>query len=472
MLDRSIKAIQAAVDQGDLTYEGLVKDYIKLIEVNNEAVNAISELNPNALTQAKLLDEEYRTSGRRSLLHGIPVMIKDNVHVTGDGFHVTAGACIFKDLVPPYEATIATKLKEAGAIILGKTNLSEFANFISQESPNGFSALKGQVKNPYGAFDVGGSSSGSGVAVACCFCQVAIGTETSGSIISPASSNSIIGLKPTVGVASRYGIIPISATQDIPGPMARYLEDIVIVQNIIEGFDVNDLSTQALLKLGDRELKYESLKELKSLRVGYYIEKEDMDQRKASNSIFAKALSQMRKHHIHTQEVTFIPTDYKVDWDVLYYEFPRDMANYLKSIQSEVEVKSLADILKVHQSDVDKYVPYDQIQFEKSVMKEATFDVDYGRALADSFKYGHLIDHWIDTEELDVICYVNCDAIDIAARLGYPSITFPIGYTDDGEPVGFTMSGKGFEEQKLITIAKSLIPIIGKHRPVEDLEIK
>lgn len=458
MLNLTIAQIQAKIDSGTLTYESLTSYYLDRIKAYNVGVNAISELNPNAIDIARSLDYEYKVKGRRSHLHGIPVMIKDNINIVSDHFHTTAGAVVFKDFYAPYDATIVTKLKEAGAIIIGKTNLSEYANFIAEDAPNGFSALKGQVKNPYGAFDVGGSSSGSGVAVAIGFCQVAIGTETSGSIISPAASNSIIGLKPTVGLVSRYGIIPISSTQDIPGPMGRHLDDVWMLEEIIEGFDPKDMTTVAALKEDDRISLAD--KELKK-RLGVYVHSEYMNDRLEDNQRFSEAISALKDHLYTCVEVNFNKEDYTIDWDVLYYEFPRDIAAYLATCKESTPVTSLQEIVDIHNTDLKTHVPYDQKQFETALIKAPKFETDYGRALKDSFRYGGLIDQWIETNNLDGVCYVNCDGIDIAARKGHPSITLPIGYTDKGKPVGFTITGKRFSEPLLIQLAKDLKRIIG-----------
>jgi len=471
MNNQTITQLQNKVANKALTYEQITAYYLERIELYNPTVNAIAEFNPNALEQAKALDLERQTKGLRSPIHGMPMLLKDNINVASDGLHTTAGAYVFEDLKAPYDATIVSKLREAGAVILGKTNLSEFANFISETSPNGFSALKGQVVNPHGSqYDVGGSSSGSGVAVACDFCQVAIGTETSGSIISPSFSNGIIGLKPSVGVASRYGIIPISGTQDIPGPMARHIEDIILVQQVLEGFDHHDMSTAEWLKLVDK--RYEPMPTVDpALKLGIFMDPEENDIQSPSRLCFTEALKALEAGGVKTCPLTFDPKEYTIDWDVLYYDFPRDMAAYLQTVAADVTVSSLKDISNFNRTDLETYVPYDQKQFETSVAKAPEFEKDYGRALRDSFHYGDLINHWLEDEQLDAVCFVNCDGIDIGARNGHPSITFPIGLNSQGMPTGFTMTGPMFSEPKLIAIAKELIPIIGK-QPIPSLKEK
>lgn len=461
MQNLTIPQIQEKVAEGSLTYEGLTAFYIHEINRHNEGVNAIAEMNPNALSQAKALDQEREAQGIRSPLHGIPILIKDNINIATDGFHTTAGAVALQDFKAPYDATIVKKLREAGAIILGKTNLSEFANFISETSPNGYSALKGQVINPYGPFDVGGSSSGSGVAVACDFCQVAIGTETSGSIISPASSNGVIGLKPTVGVVSRYGIIPISATQDVPGPMARHIEDVAIVQEVIEGFDAGDLTTSAYLKLEGQ--RYSPNQEpMPQYTLGIYKDKKAAPEQQEAETVFREALKKLKEAGIKQVKVDFNEKDYTIDWDVLYYEFPRDMATYLATVTGGTDFRTLEDIVHFNQRDLEHHVPYDQKQFDISLEKQSRFEDDYGRALKDSFHYGGLIDLWLEDQALDAVAYVNCDGVDIGARRGHPSITIPIGQTKEGAPVGFTITGAMYSEPKLLKMAEHLLAIIGE----------
>jgi amidase len=381
--------------------------------------------------------------------------------------HTTAGSIILKNHKATYDATIVTNLIEAGALILGKTNLSEFANFISESSPNGYSALKGQVLNPYGPYDVGGSSSGSAVAVACGFCQVAIGTETSGSIISPAASNSIVGLKPSIGVISRYGIIPIASSQDVPGPMGRHLSDIAIVEKIIEGYDDNDSSTEAYRHLENRTIDLEkSIIRIEDLRLGIYYNEDNLKDTTSDYSVFKSVIQRLKELSVFIEEVSFDPDKQIIDWDVLYYEFPRDLEIYLQSSNNPSEMKSLSDIALQHLTNPELYTPYGQSIFDTCIDKTAHYDKDYNRALKDSRHYGQLIEDWMTNGNLSAVCYMNCDGVDIAARIGLPSITFPIGYTDEGQPVGFTITGLRYDEEKILQITNCLLPIIGKNKAV------
>ncbi len=246
MEDMTISEIQEKMRAGSLTALELTRAYLERIEKLDKqgpAVNSVIELNPDALTIAVALDKEQKTKGVRSPLHGIPVLIKDNID-TADKMQTTAGSLALEGSRAPKDAFIVRKLREAGAVILGKTNLSEWANFRSTRSTSGWSSRGGQTKNPY-ALDRNprGSSSGSGVAVAADFCTVAIGTETDGSIVAPSTANGIVGLKPTVGLISRSGIIPISHTQDTAGPMAKTVRDAAILLGVITGADPEDPAT-------------------------------------------------------------------------------------------------------------------------------------------------------------------------------------------------------------------------------------
>ena len=241
--EATIRQMQERMATGDLSSEEITVMYMKTISEKNRNINAILELNPQALQIARALDEERRRGIVRSLLHGIPVLLKDNMD-TGDGMHTSCGSLAMKNHFASEDAFLVKKLREAGAVILGKTNMTEWANFMSDRMRNGWSSRGGQVKNPYGLFDVGGSSSGAAAAVAANMAAVSIGTETSGSIINPSTQNALVGIKPTVGAISRSGIIPLSFTQDTPGPLARTVEDAAITFGLMVGHDETDPVTK------------------------------------------------------------------------------------------------------------------------------------------------------------------------------------------------------------------------------------
>lgn len=457
MINYNILQLQDLMDKNELSSEELTKFYINRIIKYNKEYNAVLEVNTDALNEAKKLDEERMISGKKSLLHGIPVLLKDNINIENNKkLHTTAGSIVLKDLYSNYDAFIVKKLKEAGAVILGKANLSEFANFISDASPNGFSALGGQVKNPYGNFDVGGSSSGSGAAVALGLCQVAIGTETSGSIISPASSNSVVGVKPTVGLVSRYGIVPISWTQDIPGPLTRNVIDSAITLNIIRGKDVKDESTKYLDE--SRLPNYTEVLNkaaFNNARIGVpraqFIE--DLDEQ--TLKVYESALNSLKELGAELIDVEIKTESLNINWDVLYYEFPIALNEYLNTLGNLAPVTTLEEIVNFNKENINERVPYDQKVFEKSLEMQKDYGTKYSEELKNSVQYGKAIDKAIEENNLDVLVFANTAGADIAARAGYPSVTVPAGYTIEYKPVGLTFTSTSFTEDKLLSYAYS-----------------
>ena len=455
MENLNIQQIQQLIDEGKLSSVQLTQYYIERIKKYNEEFNAVLELNEDAINLATALDEERKVSGRRSLIHGIPVLLKDNINVDyNNKLHTTAGSIVLKDLYPNYDAFIVKRLREAGAIILGKTNLSEFANFISVNSPNGFSALGGQVKNPYGNFDVGGSSSGSGVAAALGLCQVAIGTETSGSILSPATRNSVVGVKPTVGLVSRYGIIPLSWTQDIAGPITRNVIDAAITLSIVSGKDVNDKTTYELEE-GQIPNYLASLDEnsVKGISIGIPECNFNGDEDEETLEVFNEAIKDLEKLGAKILKVNINEEKHHITGDVLFYEFPKALADYLKTLGDLAPVSTLKEVVNFNKENLKERVPYDQRLFERSLELEKDFDEKYDLALKNSINYGKEIDVVMKENNVDVLVFVNTSGADIAARVGYPSVTIPAGYTKSNKPVGLTFTSTSFTEEKLLSYA-------------------
>jgi amidase len=455
MENLNIIQIQQLIDEDKLSSVQLTEYYIEKIKNYNEKFNAVLELNEDAVILSAELDEERKVNGRRSLLHGIPVLLKDNINVDyNKKLHTTAGSIILKDLYPNYDAFIVKKLKEAGAVILGKTNLTEFANFISVDSPNGYSALGGQVKNPYGNFDVGGSSSGSAVAAALGLCQVAIGTETSGSILSPASSNSVVGVKPTVGLVSRYGIIPLSWTQDIAGPITRNVIDSAITLNIISGTDFNDKTTY---ELEEREIpNYLDLLDeevLKGISIGIPKCNFNGDEDEETLEVFNEAIKDLEKLGAKIIEVDIHEEKHDITGDVLFFEFPKALADYFKTLGDLAPVSTLEEVVNFNKENLKERVPYDQRLFERCLELEKDFDEKYDLALKNSINYGKEIDMVMKENNVDVLVFVNTSGADIAARVGYPSVTVPAGYTKSNKPAGLTFTSTNFTEEKLLSYA-------------------
>lgn len=455
MENLNILQIQQLIDEDKLSSVQLTKYYIERIKKYNEKFNAVLELNEDALVLSQELDEERKLQGKRSLMHGIPVLLKDNINVDyNKKLHTTAGSIVLKDLYPNYDAFIVKRLKEAGAVILGKTNLTEFANFISVDSPSGYSALGGQVKNPYGNFDVGGSSSGSGVAAALALCQVAIGTETSGSILSPASSNSVVGVKPTVGLVSRYGIIPLTWTQDIAGPITRNVIDSAITLNIISGKDSNDKTT---FGLEDKKIPnyLELLNEdaLNGISIGIPKCNFNGDEDEETVEVFKEAIKDLEKLGAKIIEVDIHEEKHDITGDVLFFEFPKALAEYFKTLGDLAPVSTLEEIVNFNKQNLKERVPYDQKLFEGCLEMEKDFDEKYCLALKNSIDYGKEIDITMKENNVDVLVFVNTSGADIAARVGYPSVTVPAGYTKSNKPVGLTFTSTSFTEGKLLPYA-------------------
>jgi len=444
----TIKKIQKMFEGNELTSVELTEFYLGRIANYNGRLNAIIEINPDALDIAFKMDQERKNGKVRSPLHGIPFVIKANID-TGDKMRTSAGAIALKDNYAEKDAHIVKLLRKAGAVLLGKANLSEFANFISFNLPNGFSAVGGQTKNPYGDYDTGGSSSGSGVAVAADFCTFAIGTETSGSILSPASSNSCVGLKPTTGSISRTGIIPISHSQDTAGPITRTVEDAYLVFKEVVGYDKKDVKT---IIAKDYNLKRKEKKSFKNKKFGYH--KTIINYLSESQKIVWEESIKM----LEANGAEVIPFEYEdmnriSNINTLLYEFKYGINNYLKD--KKLEVKSLTDVIKFNQRN-RKAIPYGQsILLKANSTSGYLKEKEYLESLLDDRKYSREegIDEKMKELDLDaIISPANFGAM-VPAKAGYPSITVPAGYTDEG-PFGFTFTHKAGRETEIISLAE------------------
>ncbi|WGS64882.1 amidase family protein [Marinitoga aeolica] len=440
----TIKKANEYFEKG-LTSVELVEYYLERI-AKYENLNAILELNPDALFIAHQLDIERKNGHIRSKLHGIPIIIKGNID-TGDKMQTTAGVKALEGNYVEEDAFSVKKLREAGAIILAKANLTEFANFVSFNMPNGYSTLGDQTKNPYGDFDTGGSSSGSAVAVAADLCLAAIGTETSGSILSPSSSNSCVGLKPTTGTISRSGIIPISYTQDTAGPIARNVEDVYEIYNILIGYDEKDPASYIAK---DYNVKLEKLNDFNGLKFGVsknHLKWLSEDQK----DTFYKSLDRIRKFDGEIIEFEFDHLDKINNINVLYYEFKHGINNYLKD--KNLKVKTLNDIIKfnIHNREAIKYGQNILIKSDGTNLK----DKEYIESLINDRKYSRKfgIDKVMEEYDLFALIFPANYGAGISAKAGYPSVTVPAGYTKDG-PFGITFTAKALEEGKILSLAK------------------
>ena len=359
MHEYTLLELSQGLNDGLFTSVSLVNMYLERIyQFDSLKINSIAEVNPEVFAIAESLDLERKQKGPRSILHGIPIVVKDNIN-TYDKMHTTAGSLALNDLYAPYDASIIAKLKDAGVIILGKANMSEFAYFMSSNNmPSGFSSRGGQVKSPYHEkLDPSGSSTGSAVAVSCNFIPASIGTETNGSLMSPAINNNIVSIKPTLGLVSRYGIIPITATQDTAGPMGRTVEDCAILLNLIYGQDKLDVAT-----LTNPRQKYDFLnacyRDVKGLKVGIinYLNKpyneEELTILNEARDLLESAGVQIINFEYEAKGISCGKT--------MVYEFKNDLNYYLNTVKGYTKMTSLADIIKFNEEDPQVRMPYGQ----------------------------------------------------------------------------------------------------------------
>ncbi|MDM8002234.1 MAG: amidase family protein [Bacteroidota bacterium] len=444
ILEQDIPALQSHIASGELTYGELTQWYLYRIVMfeNNPAtaLNNIISINPDAVSEARARDKH--SSRGNHPLYGIPVLLKDNIGL--DGLPTTAGAAFLANNMAP-DAFIVERIKEKGGIILGKVNLSEWANYLSSACPNGYSAVGGQTLNPYGRrkFDTGGSSSGSGTAVSACYAAVAVGTETSGSILSPSSANSVVGLKPTVGLLSRSGIVPLSGTLDTPGPMTRNVTDNAILLSAMCGKDPDDAVTRD--NPGDI-VYWEDLSssDISGLRFGII------------RSFMADSLYRLAVEKIRSMGATCIEFEppavtLRGFSTLLSADMKKDLPAYLeKYASSDVPRMSVQEIMSFNSADSVKRIPYGQTIFRSMAALEVTpEELDSLRidmhAAAVSYFNTPMTDN-----NLDAILSVGNRSASMAAAAFYPCLTVPMGYRANGEPVGLTFIAKPYSERNLL----------------------
>lgn len=459
--EATIRQMADALEKGIVNSETLVLMYMKRIaEIDKDGpkLNSICELNPDALHIAESLDRERKLTGPRSLLHGIPILIKDNIN-TFDKMHTTAGSLALADNYAPYDAFVAKKLRQAGAIILGKTNLTEFANFMTENMSNGYSSRGGQVLNPYGPgkFDTGGSSSGSGVAAAASLCAAAVGTETSGSIISPACSNSVAGIKPTLGLISRTGIVPIAHSQDTAGPIARTVEDAAILLGAMIGVDPADPVTFRIKGRAESDYtQYLDADGLKGMRIGVpkYIYK-DLPEEEAE--LMHQCIEEIKQLGAVVVEDKELDAYDKIhNYDVLVYEFKSDMNAYLSTLGNSSKMKTLKDIIEFNEAHAEKTLKYGQtILLQCETTSGSLTEPGYIKAKLQDLRLSQTegINAYMAENKVDAMLYPSTGGVSMAAKAGYPSVAVPAGYCKDGTPFGITFSAEAFSEPKLIKMA-------------------
>jgi amidase len=472
-MEHTISELQQKMSTGELTSLQITESFLERIRDLDSKVNSVIELNPDAQSIAAELDAE-RVGGRvRSPLHGIPILIKDNID-THDKMQTTAGSLALEGNIAPRDAFIVKQLRKAGAVILGKTNLSEWANFRGKRSVSGWSSRGGLTRNPY-ALDRSacGSSSGSGAAVAASFCAAAVGTETDGSIICPSQTNGIVGIKPTLGLVSRSGIIPIAHSQDTAGPMARTVADAAILLGALIGVDKNDSATTTSAKRALKDYtRFLDKDGLKGARIGVARNMCGTDARILA--LFEQSIATMKSLGAVIVDPANLPNFDKfgkTEGEVLHYEFKADLNKYLAS--TNARVKNMADVIQFNEENKARVMPYfGQEHMLAAQEKGSLRDKPYREALAKN----HLLTrkNGIDTvmkkHKLDalivpsggpawMIDLANGDAINWdmestspAAVAGYPHITVPMGYIF-GLPVGLSFFSKAWQEPTLIKLA-------------------
>ncbi|MEP7214186.1 MAG: amidase [Acidobacteriota bacterium] len=456
LVEITIPQLQAKMKSGEWTSRRLVEMYLERIAQIDIKTRSVLELNPDALAIADALDKERKKGKVRSMLHGIPILIKDNID-TADKMHTTAGSIALLDApTPTQDAFVVQRLRKAGAVIIGKTNLSEWANFRSTKSISGWSGRGLQTNNPY-FLDQNpcGSSSGSGVAVSANLSAAAVGTETNGSIICPAVTNGVVGIKPTLGLVSRSRIIPIAHTQDTAGPMARTVTDAAIMLGAMAGSDKNDPATAEADKRAAKDYtKFLDAGGLKSARLGVLMQYTTRPELKA---FYRPYLDTLRSAGATLVDVTFAPDYSKIATertDVLLYEFKTDLNKYLAARGSKY--KTLDDLIKFNEEAKEREMPkFGQELFLQSQAKGALTDKAYTDALAKIKRLTREegIDAVIEKDNLDALVGPTTGTSwSIAAVAGYPYITVPVGLRENSA-MGFSFFGKAYSEPNLIKYA-------------------
>jgi len=489
--EATIADLSRRMASGADTARSLAEKYtarIDALDRKGPELRAVLEVNPDALSIAGRLDAERKAGKLRGPLHGIPVLLKDNVG-TADRMNTTAGSLALLGATPASDAFLVGKLRDAGAVILGKTNLSEWANFRSTHSSSGWSGRGGQCRNPY-ALDrnPSGSSSGSGAAIAASLCAIAVGSETDGSIVSPSNNCGLAGVKPTLGLVSRSGIVPIAHSQDTAGPMARSVTDAAILLTVLAGYDPADPATKGLSTRAPIDYAAElerSPKTLDGLRIGVP-RKKLFGQSPAADALVEAALLDLKKLGAVIVDPADIATLGETDdseFEVLLYEFKTDLNAYLAGLGAKTPNKTLEDLIRFNEQNRDREMPYfGQEIFEKAQAKGPLTDKAYLDALEKDLRLTRKegIDKTMDENHLDalvaptsgpasLIDLVNGDygpggSSSFPAIAGYPDVTVPCGERF-GLPVGMSIFGRAWSEPTLLRIAYAYEQATRHRRP-------
>ena len=431
---KTVLDIQGLMDDGQLTSEELALYYIDRIQrYDVDKLNSVMALNPEALDIARTLDAERAESGARSNMHGIPVLLKDNI-ATGDMMPASAGAYAMQDWTPDRDAFLVKALRDNGAVILGKANLSEWANYVDPELPNGFSVLGGQTRNPYGSFEVWGSSSGSAVAAAANLSTVTVATETQGSLIMPAGINSVVGLKTSRGLVSGDYVIPLVDWMDTPGPMGRTVTDVAVLLTAMTAPDPNSPDASELAQTDFTQ--FLTAEAMQGLRVGLVGEDEALTQELEALGI---------------EVVQVDPQDIPGRYDplpALEYGFQDSLNRFLTMVNAPI--KTLADVVTINKEDLKNRAPYGQEYLEGSANTKITQD-EYEQIKAENSQgSAEAITAVFEKYDIDVLM---SDLNQRYAPAGFPAITVPAGYADTGQPLPEVFTALHLGEGKLLSVA-------------------
>ncbi len=464
ILEKDIPAIQSAVEAGNLTYEKLVQWYLYRIALyendSNKTLHTVITINPEARDQARRLDKA-RKQGHHPI-YGMPILVKDNINT--QYMPTTAGAAILQNNETGEDAFIISRIREKGGIILGKLSLSEWANFICNGCPNGWSAVGGQTLNPYGPrkFDTGGSSSGSGASMAANYAAAAIGTETSGSILSPASANSTVGLKPTVGLLSRMGIVPISSTLDTPGPITRNVTDNAILFSAMVGEDPEDPWAKEAPE-GVNYLDYSGF-DLSSLTFGAITNF-------LQDSLFRMNVEWLREMGANVVEVEMPQLQLNGFLTLLEGDMKRDLPVYMENYAADqMNFRTVSEVVAFNKEDTSLRIPYNQGRFEAIVEEMITDDQLDSLRTAVMEEGRSYFEEPATSYGIDVFLSMNNWSAGYAAVAHYPCLTVPMGYTKDGQPMGITFIAPSLQEDLLLKVGYAFEQGTGKRKIPEGYE--
>lgn len=442
IIDQDILSLQKHISEGLFTYKDLTQWYLYRIarfESNKElALNAMISVNPNVVAQAEQLD---KNNNDRHPIYGMPIILKDNINTKN--MPTTAGAVALLNNQPEEDAEVVKNLKSYGGLVLGKANLSEWANFLCDGCPNGYSAVGGQTLNPYGIreFDTGGSSSGSAAVVAANYAAAAVGSETSGSILSPSSQQSSVGLKPTIGILSQEGIVPISSTLDTPGPISKNVKDNSILFSAMASAESQASSSKVPWEI-------ETKNDLQGVRLGAY-------NSYLKDSLYQNAINDLKKLGAEIVEINPEPMSFEGFSNLLSGDMKIDLENYLTLYASEeVEVSSASEVMQFNLKDSTIRIPYGQARFE------GIEDLDLAETELIELRKSLLlsgIDYFekpMQANNLDAILSINNYNAGQAAAAKYPALTVPMGYDKSGEPKGLTFITKPYQESDIYSYAR------------------